>query len=134
MVVPAGEGLVAASPRQPVGGMAGWWGRCSRAASRRAISGTVSAIMPGSAGGGRPGRTGSGAGAPVPGLSRAAVIAQMAAGHDQHGVPGDRGVEPDLGLVQPEAVLPASEFSFTGHFSPAARISRVNVSGCPAGT
>jgi hypothetical protein len=25
--------------------------------------------------------------------------------HDQHGVPGDRGVEPDLGLVEPEAVL-----------------------------
>jgi hypothetical protein len=26
-------------------------------------------------------------------------------GHDQHGVPGDRGVEADLGLVQPEAAL-----------------------------
>jgi hypothetical protein len=26
-------------------------------------------------------------------------------GHDQHGVPADRGVEPDLRLVQPEAVL-----------------------------
>jgi hypothetical protein len=26
-------------------------------------------------------------------------------GHDQHGVPGDRGVEPDLGLIEPEAAL-----------------------------
>jgi hypothetical protein len=26
-------------------------------------------------------------------------------GADEHGVPGDRGVEPDLGLVQAEAVL-----------------------------
>jgi hypothetical protein len=26
-------------------------------------------------------------------------------GHDQHGVPGDRGVEADLGLVEPEAAL-----------------------------
>jgi hypothetical protein len=27
-------------------------------------------------------------------------------GHDQDGVPGDRGVEADLGLVEPETVLP----------------------------
>jgi len=26
-------------------------------------------------------------------------------GHDQHGVPDDRGIEADLGLVQPEAAL-----------------------------
>jgi hypothetical protein len=26
-------------------------------------------------------------------------------GHDQDGVPGDRGVEADLGLVEPEAAL-----------------------------
>jgi hypothetical protein len=26
-------------------------------------------------------------------------------GHDQYGVPGDRGIQADLGLVEPEAVL-----------------------------
>jgi len=26
-------------------------------------------------------------------------------GHDQHGVPGDRGMRPDLGLVEAEVVL-----------------------------
>jgi hypothetical protein len=29
-------------------------------------------------------------------------------GHDQHGVPGDRGVEPDLGLIEAEAALRGS--------------------------
>ena len=29
--------------------------------------------------------------------------------HDQHGVPGDGGVEADLGLIQPEAVLAGLE-------------------------
>jgi hypothetical protein len=33
-------------------------------------------------------------------------------GHDQHGVPGDRGVEADPGLVEPEAVLPEFEVFF----------------------
>ena len=33
-------------------------------------------------------------------------------GHDQHGVPGDRGVEADLGLVEPEAVLSELEIFF----------------------
>jgi hypothetical protein len=34
-------------------------------------------------------------------------------GHDQHGVPGDRGVEADLGLVEPEAVLAELEIFFS---------------------
>jgi hypothetical protein len=33
-------------------------------------------------------------------------------GHDQHGVPGDGGVEPDLGFIKPEAVLAQPEFFF----------------------
>jgi hypothetical protein len=33
-------------------------------------------------------------------------------GHDQHGVPGDRGIEADLGLVQPEAALAELEALF----------------------
>ena len=33
-------------------------------------------------------------------------------GHDQDSVPGDRMVEPDLGLVQPELVLPELESFF----------------------
>src|SRR5216683_1914054 len=35
-------------------------------------------------------------------------------GHDQDGVPGDRGVEPDLGLVQPEVVLAELEVLLDG--------------------
>jgi hypothetical protein len=34
-------------------------------------------------------------------------------GHDQHGVPGDRGVKPDLGLIQPEGVLAGPESLFS---------------------
>jgi hypothetical protein len=34
-------------------------------------------------------------------------------GHDQDGVPGDRGVQADLGLVEPEAVLPELEIFFS---------------------
>jgi hypothetical protein len=48
-------------------------------------------------------------------------------GHDQHGVPGDRGVEPDLGLVQSEAALSA------GQRSPAARTGRDGDAGWPPG-
>jgi len=33
-------------------------------------------------------------------------------GHDQHGVPGDRVIEADLGLVEPEAILPEFEIFF----------------------
>jgi hypothetical protein len=33
-------------------------------------------------------------------------------GHDQDGVPGDRGVEADLGLVEPETALPELEIFF----------------------
>ena len=33
-------------------------------------------------------------------------------GHDQHGVPGDRGVEADLRLVQAEEVLAGPELLF----------------------
>jgi hypothetical protein len=42
-------------------------------------------------------------------------------GHDQHGVPGDRGVEPDLGLIQAEAVLPSPELLFRGPSQPRPR-------------
>ena len=39
-------------------------------------------------------------------------------GHDQDGVPGDRGVQADLGLVQPEAVLAELEIFFNGPAQP----------------
>jgi hypothetical protein len=42
-------------------------------------------------------------------------------GHDQDGVPGDRGVEPDLGLIQAEEVLAGPELLFHGPAQP----------GCP---
>ena len=38
-------------------------------------------------------------------------------GHDQQGVADDRGVEPGLALVEPEAVLAELESSSTGHLS-----------------
>ena len=34
-------------------------------------------------------------------------------GHDQHGVPGDRVVEADLGLAEAEASLPGLEIFFS---------------------
>ena len=40
-------------------------------------------------------------------------------GHDQHGVRGDGGVEPDLGFIKPEGVLAQPEFFFhTGDADP----------------
>ena len=53
-------------------------GRSSKAASRRRVSGTVSGIMPGSAGGGWPGVAGGAARVSVRQRSRAAVTAQIA--------------------------------------------------------
>ena len=38
--------------------------------------------------------------------------------HDQHGVPGDRGVEADLGLVEAEAVLAELEALLRGPAEP----------------
>ena len=49
LVVPARAGLVAAPPVRPVLGEAG---RAGYVVSRRVISGTVSGVIPGSAGGG----------------------------------------------------------------------------------
>src|ERR1035437_2028352 len=143
---PGGRGMVAVS------------------AIRCLISGTVSGIMPGSAGGGWSGETGPAAWVSVRSRSRAAVTAQIAraaitrtvcraiavysltwdwssparsdrsgclgvgavaeqgggdgagreGGHHQDAVPGDRGIQPDLGLVQPELVLPEFESFFYG--------------------
>jgi hypothetical protein len=125
MVVPAGEGLVTSSPVQPAPGEA-WRG----GQSRRAISGTVSAIMPGSAGSGWPGRErGLGTGA-VP-EQPCGDGADSRRALDQYGVAGDRGVEADLGLIEPEAVLATAECSSAGHLCPVARISRASVSGWP---
>ena len=76
-------------------------GRVVRAASSRLISGMVSGIMPGSGGGSWPGRTGGGADGK-----------NGQDGHHQHGVAGDRGVEPGLALVEPEAVLVELEIFF----------------------
>jgi hypothetical protein len=55
-------------------------------------------------------------------------------GHDQHGVPGDRGVEADLGLAGPKQPLPNWKFSSAGQRSPAARISPDSDIAWPSGT
>jgi hypothetical protein len=39
-------------------------------------------------------------------------------GHDQHSVPGDRGMQPDLGLIEPEAAFPGSEILFNRPAAP----------------
>ena len=39
-------------------------------------------------------------------------------GHDQHGVPGDRVIQADLGLVESEAVLPETEIFLAGPAQP----------------
>ena len=55
-------------------------------------------------------------------------------GHDQHGVPGDRGMRPDLGLVEAEVVL-AELKALLGRSAQAQLrvISRVKETGWPAG-
>jgi len=58
------------------------------------------------------GRRGLGAGAAAePGSGDGA---DREGGHDEHGVAQDRGVEPDLRLVQAEAVLAEGEIFFRG--------------------
>ena len=84
-----------------------------RAASRRLISGMVSGIMPGSAGGGWSGPDRGrrlGVGAVL--QQRGGDGADGQGGHDQHGVAEDRGVEPGLALVEAEAVLAEFEIFF----------------------
>jgi hypothetical protein len=51
-------------------------------------------------------------------------------GHDQQGVADDRGAEPDLGLVQAEAVFDGGHCSAPAS---AARRSRLKVSDGPSG-
>jgi hypothetical protein len=82
------------------------------AASRRRTSGTVSGIMPGRLeAAGRVGRAAApGAG---PGLEQGGGDStDRERCHDQHGVPGDRVIEPDLRLIQAEAVLAELEAFF----------------------
>jgi hypothetical protein len=57
---------------------------------------------------GRSGRLGVGAAAEQGGSDRA----DGQGGHDQHGVPGDRGIEAGLGLAGAEAVLAELEIFF----------------------
>jgi len=102
VVVPAGEGLVAASPVQPVPGEA-WRGGLGEQA--------------GDLGYGQRDHAGVGwrwlAGPDRERGLRAGAVPEQGGGdgadsrrsHDQHGVAGDGGVEADLGLVQAEAVL-----------------------------
>ncbi len=77
--------------------------------SRRPVSGTVSGIIPGLGGRGLVrerwgGCLGVGAAAEQGGGDGA----DGQAGHDQHGVPGDRGVEADLGLATCRKFAPAA--------------------------
>ena len=100
---------MAASPGQPVGGRAGrgWMGEqaCGLGDAERDHAWVGGRRLV------RPERQRR------PGISAVAQQgcgdgADGQGGHDQHGVPGDRGVEPGLALVQPEAALPRSEVLF----------------------
>ena len=96
VVVPSWQGPVAAPGRGRMGDQPG---------------GAVSGISPGSAGGSWSSRIGAGARVSVRPRSRAEVTgADGPGGHHQRGVPGDRRIEADLGLVQPEAALSRAEF------------------------
>jgi hypothetical protein len=105
LVVPAGEHLVAAPPVRPVLGVARWAGPGGVVVSRRAISGMVSGIIPGSGG--------SLAGPDWRGCLGIGAVAQRGSGdgtcrqrgHDQDGVTGDCVIEPELGFVQAQVVL-----------------------------
>ena len=106
LVVPAGAGLVAAAPVQPSARRGRAGGLAGGVASRRVISGTVSGIIPGSAGGGWSGLAGGGAWVSVRSRSKAAVTAQMARAAMTRTVwRAIACVEADLGLVEAEAVL-----------------------------
>src|SRR4029450_10006959 len=111
LVVPARAGLVAAAPVQPVpGGPGRWWvgeqapgfwdGERDHAGVGR--RGLIWPHWRWCLSAGAVAQEGGGDGADGQG------------GHDQHGVPGDRGVEADLGLVQPEAALAELEVLLDG--------------------
>ena len=102
MVVPAGEGLVVAPPVQPVRGM-DWQGGPGEQAGDLGDGQRDHAWV-----GGRwlvrpDWRWWPGIGAVF--QQRGGNGAEGQGGHDQHGVPGDGGVEADLGLIEAEAVL-----------------------------
>ena len=99
-----------APPVQPVPGAAGWGRVAEQARGFRhgernhpqvGGRGLVRKYWGGRLGAGAAAEQGGGDGADGQG------------GHDQHGVPGDRGVEPCLALVEREAVLSGLEIFFS---------------------
>ena len=111
LVEPARSCLVAASPLEPAGGVAGWlW--AAEGGGEQALD-----LVDGAAGSGRgragglsSGLAGGGAWAPVRFLQLGGGDgADREGGHDEHEVAQDRGVEPGLALVQAEAALPELE-------------------------
>ena len=100
----------------------------------RLISGTVNGISPGSSGGSWSALTGSG-GAALVSRRLAVVTAQIAqGGHDQCQVPHDRGVQPDLGVVVAELVLPELVVFLDGPPAPADLTRMGRQTGRPSGT
>src|SRR5215470_17243899 len=103
---PPGSCLVAASPFEPASGVAWWPGMPEGGGEEPLDLADGEGDQPGV--GGRPvvwpgwrRCRGAGAASELGGGDRA----DRQGGHDQHGMAQDRGVEPRLALVQPEAVL-----------------------------
>jgi hypothetical protein len=119
---------VAAPPVQPVPGVA-WWGRVAEQApgfgdgerNHPGVGGRrlIREYRCGCLGAGTAAQQGGGDGA------------DGRSGHDQHGVPGDRGIQADLGLVEPEAVL--SRIRNLPRRASAARPRGLAGTGTPAG-
>ena len=104
LVVPAGAGLVAAPPRRPMLVVTGWAVHVRRAGEQAGGFRDGQRDHPRIGGerlirAGRWRRLGIGAVVQQGGGDRA----DRQGGHDQHGVPGDRGVQADLGLAEAEA-------------------------------
>src|ERR1039457_3183182 len=112
-VEPAGAGLVAADPRVPLVLVFRWPWRCGRGGEQASDLRDGERDEAG-VGGRRLVRAGRRRCLPV-GLvaeKSGGDGADREGGAGQDGVPGDRGVEPDLGLVQAELVLPELESFF----------------------
>jgi hypothetical protein len=113
-VEPARSCLVAASPLEPSGGVAGWLGAAEGGGEQAFDLVDGERDQPGVGGRlfvGPGGRRSLRVGA-VPQLG-GGDGADGEGGHDQHDVPQDRGVEAGLALVQAEAALPELEALFS---------------------
>ena len=93
--------------------------------SSQPVSRTVSGIIPNSPGRDWPGSSGRGSGGVAASPEQGGGYgADGRGGHDQHGVPGDRVMQPDPGLVEHEEVLAELEIFQPGNAAEARPVFR----------